>query len=111
MAFVDAPPRERRLKRPPPPITPKKQDTGGFMGLFGSLRKPARPEMSDRHKSRSYRDEESKHFTETEREDRRPRRDDRRRRSVKPDAEAEGFTTDAAGAAAGGETEPEDAEA
>lgn len=114
MAFVDAPPRERRLKRPPP-STPKKQDTGGFMGIFGSLRKPTRPEMPDRRKSRSYRDEEARHLTEPERDDRRVRRDrdrdDRRRRSVKPDTDAEGFTTDAAGVAAGGETEPEDAEA
>lgn len=110
LALVDAPPRERRLKRSS--TAPKKQEGGGLMGLFGSLRKNTRPDMPDRRKSRSYRDEDAKGLTEPEREDaRRARRDERRRRSVRPDTDGEELTTDAAGAAPGGEAEVEDPEA
>ncbi|KAJ5714120.1 uncharacterized protein N7483_011301 [Penicillium malachiteum] len=113
--LVDTPrdPRDRRLKRANT-APPKKQESGGLMGLFGSLRKNTRPEMPDRRKSRSYRDDEYRYMTEPERDDprRAARRDDRdrRRRSVRPDTDAEGFATDFAGAAAF-EIEPEDAEA
>lgn len=115
MAFFDAPPRERRLKRSnTAPV--KKQESGGFMGLFDSLRKgtrpdrPERPEMPDRRRSRSYRDDDGRHPPEMERDGaRRSRREDRRRGSVRPDTE--GFMGDAAGAAAGVETEADEAEA
>lgn len=117
MAFVDAPPRERRLKRSNT-APPKKQESGGFMGLLDSLRKgtrqdrPERPEMPERRKSRSYRDEDGRYPPEMERDGaRRSRREDRRRGSVRPDTDAEGFVTDAAGIAAGGETEADEAEA
>ncbi|KAJ5740766.1 hypothetical protein N7493_000638 [Penicillium malachiteum] len=115
--LVDRDPRERRLKRANT-APPKKQESGGLMGIFGSLRKNTRPEMPDRRKSRSYRDEGYQYMTEPERDDPRrlARRDDRdrdrdrRRRSVRPETDAEGFATDYAGAPAF-ETEPEDAEA
>ena len=117
MAFVDAPPRERRLKRSNT-APPKKQESGGFMGLLDSLRKgtrqdrPERPEMPERRKSRSYRDDDGRYPPEMERDGaRRSRREDRRRGSVRPDTDAEGFFTDAAGVAAGGETEADEAEA
>jgi hypothetical protein len=104
MAAMD-PPKERRLKRSS--TAPRKQEAGGLMGLFGSLRKNTRPDPPERRKSRSNRDGA---LTEPERDERRLRRDERRRPSVRADTDAEGFHTDAAGAAAG-ETETEDAEA
>lgn len=113
MAFVDAPPRDRRLKRSNT-APPKKQESGGFMGLFDSLRKgtrpdrPERPEMPERRKSRSYRDDDGRYPPEMDRDGaRRSRREDRRRGSVRPDTDAEGFVTDAAGVAAGGEMDDE----
>lgn len=72
------------------------------MGLFGSLRKPPRPEPQ-RRKSQSRRDND---MTETEKDERRVKRE--RRRSVKPDTDAEGFTTDAG--PINGDTEADDAE-
>lgn len=117
MTFVDAPPRERRLKRSNT-APPKKQESGGFMGLLDSLRKgtrpdrPERPEMPERRKSRSYRDDDARHPPEMDRDGaRRSRREDRRRGSVRPDTDAEGFVTDVPGAGAGGETEADEAEA
>lgn len=110
MGVADAPPRERRLKRSN--TAPKKQETGGIMGLIGSFRKSTRPEMPERKKSRSYRDDDGRYATETERETaRKLRRDDRRRGSVRPDTDAEGFMTDAAGGVGGADTEAEEAEA
>jgi hypothetical protein len=102
LAFVEAPPREHRSKRLNAP--PKKSEGGGLMGLFGSLRKhAARPELPERRKSYSHRDE----MTEAEREERRARREDRRRRSMRPETDGEGFTTDA-GPVGGASTEAED---
>ncbi|KAF7118258.1 hypothetical protein CNMCM5793_007674 [Aspergillus hiratsukae] len=109
LAVVEAA-RERRVKRSN--TLPKKQDTGGFMGLLGSLRRNARPEMPDRRKSRPYRDEDVRYMTEPERDEaRRSRRDERRRRSMRPDIDAEGFVTD--GGPVGGiqDAEAEEAEA
>lgn len=91
LAFVEAP-RERRVKRSN--TLPKKQDTGGLMGLIGSLRRNTRPEMPDRRKSRSYRDEDVRYMTEPERDEARRLRQERRRRSMKPDIDDEGFVTD-----------------
>lgn len=109
MAFVDAPPRERRLKRSNT-VPPKKQESTGIMGLLG-LRKNTRPEMPERRKSRSYRDDDGTYALEMERDGaRKLRREDRRRGSVRPDTDGEGFMTDAVGGA-DGETEAEEAEA
>ncbi|KAJ5620352.1 hypothetical protein N7510_004336 [Penicillium lagena] len=107
LAIVDGPLRERRLKRSN--TAPKKPEPGKLMGLFGSLRKtaPRQENLPERRKSRSYRGGD-----DTEREDaRRARREDRRKRSVKPDTDGEGFTTDAAPGVGGADTEAEDAEA
>jgi len=61
------------------------------MSLFGSLRKPTKQERPEpqRRKSRSRRED----MTETEKEDKRVKRE--RRRSLKPETDVEGFTTDA----------------
>lgn len=96
IAFVEAPSKEfreskeRRSRRSAPVPAPviKKPEAGGLMGLFGSLRKPTKPEPQ-RRKSRPQRDE----MTETERDEKRVKRE--RRRSVKPETDVEGFTTDA----------------
>ncbi|KAE8416155.1 hypothetical protein BDV36DRAFT_213047 [Aspergillus pseudocaelatus] len=93
MAFVEAP-RERRLRRSN--TAPKKQETGGLMGLIGTLRQHIRPELPERQKSASYRDEDARYMTEPERDDaRRQRRDERRRRAMRPDPDREGYATDA----------------
>ncbi|KAE8353285.1 hypothetical protein BDV28DRAFT_148226, partial [Aspergillus coremiiformis] len=109
IAFVEAP-RERRVKRSN--TAPKKAETGGIMGLIGSLRRNIRPEMPERHKSRSYRDEDGRYMTEPEREDaRRQRREERRRRSSRPDPEREGYATDTGPAMAIPEIQVEDVDA
>lgn len=106
IAFVE-PPRERRARRSS--IPPKKPETGGIMGLIGSLRRNIRPEMPERQRSRSYRDEDARYMTEPEREDsRRQRREERRRRSIRPDPEREGYATDAGPATAIPEIQVED---
>lgn len=110
LAFVEAPPRERHHRRSS--NVPKKAESGGFRSLFGSLRKPSRPEPPERHRSRSYRDDDAKHMTDIEKEEaRRIRHEERRkRRSMRPETDVEGFTTDA-GPPVGADTEPEDVEA
>ncbi|KAL4934735.1 hypothetical protein BDV06DRAFT_229590, partial [Aspergillus oleicola] len=92
MAFVEAPPsreRERRVKRSN--TTHKKQESGGLMGLFGSLRKSTKTEATpERRKSRSRRDDDARYTTELERDEARRRREDRRKRSSRPDTDGEG---------------------
>jgi hypothetical protein len=107
IAFVEAP-RESRTRRSS--LLPKKPEGTGFMGLFGSLRRSTRPELSEHRRSRSYRDEDARHMTETDREERRARREEKRRHSAKPDTDGEGFTTDP-GPAGGTSPEIEEAEA
>lgn len=108
IAFVEAP-KERKLKRSN--TVPKKPEGGGgLMGLFGSLRRNTRPEIPERRKSRSQRDEDGRHADLEREESRRLRRDERKRRSMRPDTDGEGFTTDP-GPAAAPDTEAEDPEA
>lgn len=109
IAFVEAPPKEGKLKRSN--TAPKKPEGGGgLMGLFGSLRRNTRPEIPERRKSRSYRDEDGKRVDLEREESRRLRREERKRRSMRPDTDGEGFTTDP-GPAAAPDMEAEDPEA
>lgn len=99
LAFVGAPPRERRLKRTN--TAPKKPEPGGLMGLIGSLRRTARPDIPERptperRKSRSHRDDDARYMTEPERDEaRRLRKEEKRRRSIRPNVDGDGFVTDA----------------
>ncbi|PTU22499.1 hypothetical protein P175DRAFT_0490961 [Aspergillus ochraceoroseus IBT 24754] len=110
MAFVEAPSRERRMKRSN--TTPKRPEPSGFMGLIGSLRRSTRPEPPERRKSRPRRDDDGRYPTETDRdESRHLKRDERRRRSVRPDTDGDGIPPEAAMAGAFPDTEAEDVEA
>ncbi|ODH50870.1 hypothetical protein GX48_03012 [Paracoccidioides brasiliensis] len=100
LAFVIGTSKERSPLKRSNTITPKKSE--GFLGLFGSFRKPAtRPDYS---RPRYSRDEDLRAAETDKEETRRPRRE--KRRSTKVETDGEGFTTDAAPT-----TEAEDAEA
>lgn len=109
LAFVEAPPKERKLKRSNT-AGKKPEAAGGLMGFIGSLRRNTRPEIPERRKSRSHREEDGRHADPERDEVRRQRREDRKRRSMKPETDGEGFTTDpplATGALNPGAEDPE----
>ncbi|BDD54821.1 hypothetical protein MAP00_000402 [Monascus purpureus] len=101
--YIDMPLRRPSIKRSN--TVPKRPESGGLMGLFGSFRKATRPEVTETRGY--YHDEDRRYMTDPEREE---ARDRHRRRRSRPDPEAEGYVTDG-GPVGAYQTDAEDEEA